>query len=129
MSVRSIAFNMPKPQRDMLIAHIDGPQPVTTSGHEWSVRNSLHAKGLLAYPVGGPINPTTTHITELGREVLCSILGDYADALVRCGALTENPPIILKHAPKIAADEPLTAAALDPEAIIAERWRAELANR
>ena len=102
MSARSIANGLRKAQRDFLMAHIDGPHPITTHGREWAVRNSLLNHALIAYPIGGMKNPTSTHLTELGREVLGAILGDYADALVRAGCLEKAPPIkLVRNAPMI----------------------------
>lgn len=127
MSARSIASRMPKAQRDLLIAHIDGPQPLTI-GHESMVRNALLARDLLRFNDRTAFRPKTTHLTDTGREVLCIILGDYADALVRAGALDEAPTIVLKRSPKIAEpaepELPLSA-----EANVAAAWRAELTAR
>jgi hypothetical protein len=122
MSVRSIAFKMPKPQRDLLIAHIDGPQ-LLAIGPETSTRTALIDRKLLRFDTYASLRPKNTIITALGREVLCAILGDYADALVRAGALTKVPPIVFKRSPKIVADD------FDIEAVLAEAWRTELTPR
>ena len=122
MSARSIASRMPKPQRDLLIAHVDGPQPLTI-GHESKARNALIERNLLRFNDPMAFRPKTTHLTNLGRETLCIILGDYADALVRCGALETVPPIVLRRAPKIA---PETIVAADQEKALADGWRADL---
>lgn len=122
MSSREIAVRMPKPQRDLLIAHVDGPQPLTIS-HESMVRNALLARDLLRFDNRASLRPKSTHLTDLGREVLCAILGDYADALVRCGALETIPTIVLRLAPKIA---PETIVAVDQEKALADGWRSGL---
>ena len=100
MSVRAIANKLSKQQRDFLIDHIDGPHPIS-QGYETFVRNALEARGLVCFDLPQSLRPKTTIITELGREIVCAILGDYADALVRSGVIEKAPPIELEWSPPL----------------------------
>lgn len=130
MSARSIANGLLKSSRDLLINHIDGPVPLTIHGNERGPRNALLARSLIAFPRGGMTTPNSTHITNLGREVLCCILGDYADALVRAGVLENVQPIVLKKLPKVEGPDLFgLVAATEQESALAFAWRAELSSR
>lgn len=100
MSARSLANGLLKPSRDLLLAHLDGqPRPLAIGPESYS-RNALVDRRLLRFDDNHSLKPHSTIITELGREVLCTILGDYADALVRAGCLDKAPPIkLVRNAP------------------------------
>lgn len=78
--------------RDVLIAHIDGPTPVTgfhTREYLVTVR-SLLARGLLATDFSGDWGRRSkrygsTFITDTGRKALAWLLADWADAVTRAG--------------------------------------------
>jgi hypothetical protein len=81
MSIKYIANVLSKAQRDSLIAHIDHPQPVNCRGPEFVTKLSLLERRLLRGEHPDMTRPQYTRLTELGREVVCAILGDYADKL------------------------------------------------
>jgi hypothetical protein len=95
-SARSFVAKMPKLQRDSLVAHIEGPQQIVT-GMERFTRQALISRGLLHHDPANMMTsrPSKTALTELGREVVCIILGDYADALVKADMLEQRPQITL----------------------------------
>lgn len=78
-------------QRGVLIVHVTGKQTATRG---CKTTYSLMTRGLIRY-VGakGESNsprPTHTVITEEGREVVCAVLGEYADALVASSEFLEK---------------------------------------
>jgi hypothetical protein len=97
MSTRDIANRLSKQQRDCLIQHIDYPQPIKR-GPEFQTAFCLMYRNLLRGDY--PQFPRSTSLTELGREVLCTVLGDYADALFRTHLIeieTSAEPILPPH--------------------------------
>jgi hypothetical protein len=48
---------------------------------------ALTSAGLVRPDRKGAMRPRFTLLTELGREVVCCVLSQYADALVQCGLL------------------------------------------
>ena len=78
-------------QRDLLIAHIDGPQPAAVK--EGPTRHSLMDRKMLKScdRNGSPRNRTLpihyTAITDLGRDTMAEILAEYAEALIKAGCL------------------------------------------
>lgn len=101
MSTLAIAHKLTKPQRDLLLEHVDGLVPVK-QGLENFVRNALFERRLLRFE--RTLRPQNTILTDLGREVLCALLGSYADALVRASILPTTPLIEIKRAPRLADD-------------------------
>ena len=95
MSPRQIARTLSNIKRNRLIAHVSGPLPFDV-GPTRITNNSLLAEGLLRRLDGENVamRPTVLKLSELGRAVVCVILGEYADSLVSCGImewpLTEN---------------------------------------
>jgi hypothetical protein len=120
---------MPKAQRDFLIEHVNGLQTIDV-GEDTRTRTALFARDLIRYVGAGRSTerPHFTALTDLGREVVCSILGDYADALVKSGCLEEVPLIVIKAAPRIAASEPVPEI-ITPEIAMARAWSSELTDR
>lgn len=97
LPTRTIINHLSAVQRNCLIDHIDTPQPFLRIGD--AVTNGLHRtknilmeKGLLC-ATENAIRPKDRvkelRLTELGRAVVCEILGEYADFLVRAGALED----------------------------------------
>ena len=84
------AADLSRAQREVLIVHALGPQPVQRSDVQRSDNGRtgiiLMRRGLIRYtgPDGkcGGSRPTHTLLTEDGRQVVCAILAEYADALV-----------------------------------------------
>ena len=75
-----IAHGLTKLQRDVLIAHVRGPQ-LFIAAHKYTPTTiGLMSKGLIHG--FGMIKPHHTTLTVLGREVVCIVLGDYADRLL-----------------------------------------------
>lgn len=71
--------------RDMLIEHIDGPVQYRAHGGPSNRRNiigSAIANNFLRFERLLK-HPTHTVLTLKGREELCAVLGDWADAIVR----------------------------------------------
>jgi hypothetical protein len=110
-------------QRNMIIAHIDRPQPVI-AGLNTKTRAFLIENRILTgdFPPGYCATNASmkrTKLTDFGREVLASILANYAEALVRTGYLeASNEPLTGRHYclrthKEFADDQPL-APALEP---------------
>jgi hypothetical protein len=104
---RNIVRRLSHVQREMLIAHIDGPKPIRTmpgpeSKNERRTTRSLENFGLLSAKRTCAIRPRSTHLTDLGREVLAAVLANYAEALVRAGCLDEVA--MLKLTPKVLSE-------------------------
>ncbi len=108
MAVKDVIKALSHAQREMLIAHVRDPQPIdftagTPSDRNTSARtrSALIEQALLRYGKSG--SPYTgdrgtqgcrlTVLTELGREVVAGVLGEYADALVLAGCLTRAPAV------------------------------------
>lgn len=78
-------------QRDLIVAHIDGPQPAAVKKR--LTRLSLMDRKMLRScdRTGSPRNRSlTVHytaITDLGRETMAEILAEYAEALIKAGCL------------------------------------------
>jgi len=74
-------------QRDLLIEHANGPNPIDRSSPREGSRVVLKRHGLIFWSNAmGNHNvsaPTHSALTELGRETVCCILGQYADSLVQ----------------------------------------------
>lgn len=96
--------------RDVLIEHLDGPQPVVrnrTAAPKYGLdalqaANRMTAvwtlinRGLLR--PDRRVHPRETAITDRGREVLCQALADWADAIVRAQeGLAETVPEMPRH--------------------------------
>ena len=93
-SMRFVIKNMPKLQRDYLVDHACGPRPIVVSENSAS-REALMDRRLIRTPAHTE-RPAYTELTDLGREVLCTILADYADALVKAELLQSAPTIELR---------------------------------
>lgn len=95
MSASSIAKRLSHPQRDILIAHIVAPQRIYHRGdpagkfRQHTVMALLKLGILKPLVVCGQKRAKVTVLTDFGREVAASILADYAEALVRAGALDD----------------------------------------
>jgi hypothetical protein len=87
MLPKHIARLLSNIQRNCLIDHVPGPQPFHTNTHRQTKQSLVDLK--LLGPLSGilPTRPAELKLTELGRETVCIILGQYADALVSCGVL------------------------------------------
>lgn len=89
-------------QRDLIIAHIDGPQPAMI--REGATRRFLMERGILISCNCDGVRRNRTQnihytmITEDGRETMAQILADYAEALVRAGCLDAVPVSLIPRA-------------------------------
>lgn len=89
-------------QRDLVIAHIDGPQAAAVK--EGLTRRFLMERGILISCDRDGVrrnrtqNVHYTMITEDGREAMAQILADYAEALVRAGCLDAVPVSLIPRA-------------------------------
>lgn len=105
------------PQRDILIDHLDTECPINLRNgarHQGIVRLVSH--GLLQYNSHRhPFTSTTTTVlTELGREMLCALLADYADTLARVALRQEDREFAVTQEMEVASllgtpPEPLRA--------------------
>lgn len=64
--------------REKLVAHAAGPRQLVVGCR---TTKALQGRGLIRYPSRNKITPSETMLTEQGRQVVCVILGQYADAL------------------------------------------------
>lgn len=84
--VRTLSQNC----KDLLIEHIHGEVPIIRGRAERfqvAVQFGMIGAGfLLSVPPGSP-RPRGTVLSHLGREAVCMVLGDYADALTKAGVL------------------------------------------
>ena len=77
--------------RDILIEHLDGPVAIVRSAPGLGKKNALRAqaitamigRGLLKVDDPGTARPRFTLVTDHGREILCEVLADWAEALIR----------------------------------------------
>ena len=84
MIAQRIANKLSQIQRHRLMEYVGGAQNIAL--HQQTDR-SLRDYNLLR-PATSAINnprPPTLMLSELGREVVCFVLGQYADALHACG--------------------------------------------
>ena len=95
---RAFAWQLSRNQRDMLIAHVDLPQPIVRGGTAERTRLTLINLKLLFFCSetgqqgweGISVAPKWTTLTNDGRDALAFILAEYAEALIRCGYLTDE---------------------------------------
>jgi hypothetical protein len=85
MAPEATASLLSAAQIEMLIRHIDGYCPVILDKEESPTRIALLRRKLLCYPGWACVTsrPCVTALTELGKEVICIVLGRYADHLHR----------------------------------------------
>ena len=77
------AHRLSRIQRDLLIEHCVGPQ-LYIAGSSWGTSILLlMQRGLLKGDIPG--KPHFTELTTLGKQVVCTVLGEYADALTKAG--------------------------------------------
>lgn len=101
-------------QRNLLIQHIDSMVPVErTIGPLRMTFVSLMRLELITGK-GPSIRPRHTVLTMLGREVVATLLSEYAEALIRAGYLdadrrSDNAPLLmLERLKKIHMADPIT---------------------
>ena len=94
------AADLSTAQREVLITHALGQQPVNR-GDKGRTCVVLMRHSLIRYVNANGQSvayaPTHTILTDFGREVVCSILADYADALIAARKFLETvkaPPIV-----------------------------------
>lgn len=100
--------------RQILLHHIDGPQPFR-AGYMTKTIRALMRDGLLIGLPQGRQHPTQTALTTKGRAVIAAILAEAADTLVAAGCLEPDGvrqirewPIVLRIRPPNSSHEPLT---------------------
>jgi hypothetical protein len=84
-------FQLTRPQRDMLIQHMDGrgvPPLHRDSGGRYHTMCSLLARSMIKSDHRR--KPPLTYITDKGREALAGALADWADALEKAGFEIED---------------------------------------
>ena len=94
MNHKNVARSLSRAQRNLLIAHIDGTNDIAVPVF---IKERTNARvGLISLKLIRPDRPrwaTKTTITEDGRQVLATILADYAEALVAAGYGLSSPTI------------------------------------
>lgn len=94
MNHKNVARSLSRAQRNLLIAHIDGTNDIAVPVF---IKERTSARvGLISLKLIRPDRPrwaTKTTITEDGRQVLATILADYAEALVAAGYDLSSPTI------------------------------------
>ena len=98
MGAQEEAGRLSRSMRQILVAHVRENQPVdyTIGPIEGLFRRACHAllsRDLIRYDHPQSPRPKFTILTDLGRETVCYVLGEYADGLVTAGVL-ERPPTI-----------------------------------
>jgi hypothetical protein len=107
---KGIALILSRSQRRMLMEHAVGPQQFVTGQPTTPTVRSMLATGLLK---GKPrLHPKYTELTVLGREVVCIVLGEYADYLLRVGPDYEHR--LLGRRPRTAKPSDVVEAAPSP---------------
>ena len=105
MGTRDIVKRLSHDQRELLVEHVPGFCPIdyrpTVNGRQ--IRQTMQALirlGLIREDrPGGKHVPTHTKITELGREVVASVLAEYAEALMSAGYTGLALPLEPRPAP------------------------------
>lgn len=101
--------------RQFLIEHAPRPKPNIVD-QNFATRGALLRRGLIRYVHRFADNhaecPHHTELTELGREVVCIILGQYADSII-----ASREFLARRQAPTIAPDQELK---------LARQWANEL---
>ena len=86
-SAGRIINDLKGPTRQFLIEHASGPQPIVRGWLDLP-RSSLLRRDLIRYEwengVAANKFPKATALTEIGREVVCTILGQAADQIISC---------------------------------------------
>lgn len=100
----ALARQLSRTQCDFLIDHIDSAHPLRHDNNEDRTRSALISRNLIRYEYAPTIvgRPRATVLTQLGREVVCIVLGQYADALERAreriGRLRDKPRLSVEDA-------------------------------
>lgn len=123
LSTAAKAVRLSRPQRQILIDHIDRPRliRVNIANEMPSLRGMVH-DGLLrwapfhgctpAWERGSRSHPTHTLITEEGRYALSAILADYAETLVKLGIKLSVEDIMARALGVPIGTKPVTIAAV-----------------
>jgi len=113
-----IASHLKVLPRRFLIEHANGPRPVIR-GPEEMTRRCLLGMELIRYDWAPAAHrtgfPKATVLTELGREVVCIVLGHDADSITasQFRKIIESPSIVSR---------------IEQELAIARQWQAQTLN-
>ena len=113
-----IAHDLKVLPRRLLIEHCPGPRPIIR-GPEENTRQALLARDLIRYDWAKAADrtgfPKATTLTELGREVVCIVLGHYADSITasQFRKVIESPSIVSR---------------IEQELAMARQWQAQTLN-
>lgn len=111
---QAVAANLTKKQAAAMLCHLDRgdfiPSPLrAVDQYENRVKHSLLGLGLLRFAANRlgatPLRASTTVLTDDGREVLCFLLAEYAEALLAAGyeiGRGPKPPAIAAVACRVA---------------------------
>lgn len=87
-TLRLNALFLSRKQREMLIEHIDGPQPVVLTSDQSATRASLLRFEFLQFDEPASPRPFNTLLTDRGREAICIFLDAEAGLLMRAHSLS-----------------------------------------
>lgn len=89
------ALRLSATQREFIVDHVDGTREIRHIKSEDTTRKALTAMRLVVYVTPENISkrPHATRLTDKGRDVLCAVLANYAERLMRFAFDTEiaNP--------------------------------------
>lgn len=117
-SVEATVASLSFAQCEYLLFHVDHAVAVQRSN--FKTLPSLLRLGLIQSDVPNCPRPRYTILTDFGRQAVCMLLANYADALVRAGCLDAEPLSTLAILQRLkAAHKPPVSAqtALEPARI------------
>ena len=103
MGAKEEAGRLSRVQREVLVAHVREKQPIdntigaTEGWFRKTCQSLLHRELIRLDQTGSPARARFTVLTDLGRETVCHVLGEYADGLVTAGILERLPIITVRQ--------------------------------
>jgi hypothetical protein len=114
----SVAKELSPLQQRILIAHVDGPVPITMTDSNVNIARGWLKNRWLIYgctkseAYSNPRNPTHTKLTRAGRETLAALLADQIETMIAAGYLERevarraSPIIVLRELKTEIASRP-----------------------
>lgn len=87
MFAAELSTKISSAQRQYLLRHIDTRVPFNCRSERGTVLSLLKLKLIRDPSPSKTTFPTSTVLTELGREVVAALLAEYAETLIRAGCL------------------------------------------
>lgn len=119
-----VAKRLSRRRAELLLEHIDHPREVREKGDTLRSLKTMAQEGLLYFTPPDSPRPHFSNITLDGRQVLATILGNYAEALIRAGytvdAVRTVPPAqpFFNLSPATCRDHPTGFPADEPSASV-----------